>query len=66
MLLIKNVLQPLAKIVLIPLGLTATASAADAGIHQKILEPGATILLISNEEMEHNMKKLSLLKILPY
>ena len=33
--LMKNVIQPLAKSVLIPLGLTAAASAADAGIHQK-------------------------------
>ena len=32
--LIKNVIKPLAKSVLIPLGLTA-ASAADAGIHKK-------------------------------
>ena len=31
----KNVITPLAKSVLIPLGLTATASAADAGIHKK-------------------------------
>ena len=31
----KNVIKPLAKSVLIPLGLTATASAADAGIHKK-------------------------------
>ena len=35
--LIKNVIKPLAKSVLIPLGLTAAASAADAGIHKKIL-----------------------------
>ena len=33
--LIKNVIKPLAKSVLIPLGLTATASVADAGIHKK-------------------------------
>ena len=33
----KNVIKPLAKSVLIPLGLTAAASAADAGIHEKIL-----------------------------
>ena len=33
--LISNVLKPLAKSVLIPLGLTAAASAADAGIHKK-------------------------------
>ena len=33
--LIKNVIKPLAKSVLIPLGLTAVASAADAGIQKK-------------------------------
>ena len=36
--LIKNVIAPLAKSVLILLGLTAAASAADARIHKKILE----------------------------
>ena len=35
--LIKNVITPLAESALIPLGLTAAASAADAGIHKKIL-----------------------------
>ena len=39
-LLMKNVIKPLAKIVLIPLGLTAAASAADAGIHKKFLGSG--------------------------
>ena len=33
--LIKDVIKPLAKNVLIPLGLTAAASAVDAGIHKK-------------------------------
>ena len=33
--LIKNVIKPLAKSLLIPLGLTAAASAADAGMHKK-------------------------------
>ena len=33
--LMKNVIQPLAKSVLILLGLTSAASAADAGIHKK-------------------------------
>ena len=33
--LIKNVIKPLAKSVLIPLGLTAAAASADAGIHKK-------------------------------
>ena len=37
LLLIKNVIKPLAKSVLIPLGLTAAASAADAGTHKKKL-----------------------------
>ena len=38
--LIKNVIKPLAKSVLIPLGLTAAASTADVGIHKKILGSG--------------------------
>ena len=50
--LIKNVIKPLAKSVLIPLGLTAAASAADARIHKKILGSGNTTLIISNSEME--------------
>ena len=33
--LMKSVIQPLAKSVLIPLGLTAAASATDAGIYKK-------------------------------
>ena len=33
--LMKNGIQPFPKSVLIPLGLTAAASAADAGIHKK-------------------------------
>ena len=37
LLLIKNVTKPLAKTVLIPLGLTAAESVADAGIHKKVL-----------------------------
>ena len=52
----KNVIKPLAKSVLIPLGLTAAASAADAGIHKKILESGNTTLIISNEEMNDIIK----------
>ena len=35
--LMKNAIQPLAKCVLIPLVLTAAESAADAGIHKKVL-----------------------------
>ena len=54
--LMKNVLQPLAKSVLIRLGLTAIASAADARIHKKILGSGTATLIISNEEVEDIMK----------
>ena len=50
--LIKSVIQPLAKSLLIPLGLTAAASAADAAIHQKVLGyVHNTTLIISNDEM---------------
>ena len=52
----KNVIKPLAKSVLIPLGLTAPTSAADAGIHKKSLGSGTTALIISNNEMEDVMK----------
>ena len=47
----KNAIKPLTPSVLIPLGLTAAASAADAGIYKNILGPGNTTLIISNEEM---------------
>ena len=60
--LIKNVTKPLAKSVLIPLGLTAEASAADAGIHKKILGSGTTTLIISNEEMNDIMKTVQALE----
>ena len=49
--LIKNLIKPLAKSVLIPLELTAVASAADAGIHKEILGSGNTTTpIISNNE----------------
>ena len=54
--LIKNVIKPLAKRVLIPLGLTAAASVADAGIHKKILGSGNTTLIISDQEMNDVIK----------
>ena len=53
--LMKSVIKPLAKSVLIPLRLMAAASAADAGIHKKILGSGHnnnTTLIISNDEMD--------------
>ena len=54
--LMENVLKPLAKSVLIPLGLTAAASATDAAIHKKMFWSGETTLLISNEEIIDVMK----------
>ena len=56
--LIKSVIIPLAKSVLIPLGLTAVAaSAADAGIHKKILgSSNNTTLIISNKDMDDLIK----------
>ena len=71
----KSVLKPLAKRVLILLGLTAATVAAaattDAAIHKKIFESGCpsdlalcnTTLIISNEEMNDMkiMKNLVLL-----
>ena len=54
--LIKNVIKPLTKSVLIPLGLTAAPSAADAGIHKRILGSGNITLIISNEEMNDIIK----------
>ena len=55
----KSVIKPLAKSVLIPLGLTAAASAAESGIHKKILGSGNnnnTTLIISNDEMDDILK----------
>ena len=47
---------PLAKNVLAPLGITAAASAIDAGIQKKIHGSGTTTLIISNEEMNDIIK----------
>ena len=60
----KNVLKPLAKSVLIRLGLTAATSAIDAAIHKIFFGPGrpsdltsrATTLITSNEEMNDIIK----------
>ena len=45
-----------------PLGLTETASAADAGIHNKILGLGMTTLMISDEAMEDIIKIVKFLE----
>ena len=60
--LIENEIKPLAKSVLITLGLTAAASATDATIHKKISGYGNKTLIISNEEMNDIMKTVKLLE----
>ena len=57
--LIKNAIRSFAKSVLIPLRLTAAASAPDAGIRKKILGSGhsnTATLIISNNEIKHIIK----------
>ena len=57
--LMKSVIKPLTKSVLVPLGLTAAASAADAGVLKKILGSGHnnnTTLIISNDGMDDILK----------
>ena len=59
-------IKRLAKSVLIPLGLTAAVSEADAGIHKKVLgsrhHSSSTTLVISNNEMEDIIKIVKFLK----
>ena len=51
-----NVFKPLAKSVLMPLGLVAAALATDVANHKKMFVSGGTTLIISNEEMNDIMK----------
>ena len=60
--LIKKVIKPLVKSVLIPLGLTAAASVAAAGIHNKLLGSGKTTLIISNDQMKDIIEKVKSLE----
>ena len=60
--LMKNVFKPLSKSVLIPLGLTAAASATDAATHKKMFGSGMAILIISNEEMNDFIKIVKFLE----
>ena len=48
----ENLVKPSAKSVLVPLGLWAGMSEADAAIQKKIYRSGTTALIIWNEEME--------------
>ena len=57
--LMKNVLTPLAKCVLLPLQLKA---ARDAAIHKKMLGSGFTTLIISSEKMKDTMKMVKSLE----
>ena len=52
----KHIMQSFAKSVLILLGLTAAASAAGEEMHKKILGSASTTPIISNDEMEDNIK----------
>ena len=61
LLLMKSVLTPLAKMVLISLGLSARMSEADAAIQNKIYGSDTT-LIISNEKTEYIMKIVKSLK----
>ena len=53
---------PLAESVLIPLQLTAAASATDTAIHKKVFRSGNTALIISNEEINNIMKTVNCLE----
>ena len=53
--LMKNLLTPLAKSVLVPLGLTGAASATDVAIQKKISDSGTT-LVFPNEETDDIIK----------
>ena len=53
---IGNLLTPLAKSVLITLGLTAAASVTDEAIHKKLFGSANTTLIVLNEEMNDIMK----------
>ena len=60
--LMKNLLKPLAKSILRTLGLTTAVSAADAGIHKKILGSGTATMIISNEKIEDIMNTVKSLR----
>ena len=54
--LMENILKPVPKSVLIPLGLTAAPSTADEAIHKKMFGSGMTTSIISDEEMNDIMR----------
>ena len=64
----KNVIWPLAKIVLIPLELTAAAPAAGEGIHKTILGSGTTTFIHSHihSYIKRNNKSRTKCLMLPH
>ena len=58
----KNVLKPLAKGVLIPLRLTAEASATDATIQKKVFRWSTTTLVFSNKDVNIIMRTMKSLE----
>ena len=55
----ENILKPLGKSALIPLGSTAAILATDAATHKKMFGSGMTIIIIiSNEEINYFMKMI--------
>ena len=61
--LIGNVLKPLAKSVLMPLGLTAATAATGEAIHKKMFKSVMTSLIISNEQMNDIMKTVKYFEV---
>ena len=58
----KNLLKPLGKSHLIPLGLTAALSATNSAIHKKMFGSANTTLIVSNEEMNDITKIINSLE----
>ena len=60
--LMKSVITQLVKSVLLPLAVTAAASATDAAIQRKIFGSGATALTVSDKEKDDIMKIVKFLE----
>ena len=56
--LIGNVAKAPAKSVLVPVRLTAAASATDGAIHSEMFGSGLTTLMISNERINYIIKRV--------
>ena len=52
----------MAKNILVPLGITAAASAIDSGIQKKIYRSGRATLIIPNEDMNYIIKIIEALE----